>query len=104
MHVAPLIAPKSDGEDHTKDIDFTSAGIRARCLAGRADTKRMLERAPWKKPVDPICGVGIHDPVAPSELPLADGVSKLSARPRHSEVRGSEPASITETWPQNCQP
>ena len=82
MHVAPLIAPKIDGEDHTKDIDFTSAGIRARCLAGRADTKRMLERAPWKKPVDPICGVVIHDPVSPSELPLADGVRMLSARPR----------------------
>ena len=29
MQVARLVAPKLDGEDHTKDIDFTSAGIRA---------------------------------------------------------------------------
>jgi len=34
------------------------------------------------KPVDPICGVVIHDPVAPSDLPLANGVRMLSARPR----------------------
>ena len=34
MHVARLVAPKLDGEDHTKDIDFTPAGIRARWLAG----------------------------------------------------------------------
>ena len=30
MHVVRLLAPKLDGEDHTKDIDFTPAGIRAR--------------------------------------------------------------------------
>src|SRR5260370_21821565 len=82
MHVAPLIAPKIDGEDHTKDIDFTSAGIRARCLAGRAATTRILERAPCMKPVDPIFGVLIHDPDFPSTLPLADGVHMLSARTR----------------------
>ena len=34
MHVARLIAPKIDGEDHTKDIDFTPAG-HPRALAGR---------------------------------------------------------------------
>ena len=30
MHVAHLLAPRLDGEDHTKDIDFTPAGVRAR--------------------------------------------------------------------------
>jgi NTE family protein len=63
MHVARLVAPKLDREDHTKDIDFTPAGIRARWVAGYADTKRMIERAPWCAPVDPMDGVVIHDPV-----------------------------------------
>jgi len=58
MHVAHLLAPRLDGEDHTKDIDFTSAGIQARRRAGYADTVRMIERAPWKTAdVDPIEGV-----------------------------------------------
>ena len=61
MHVARLVAPKLDGEDHTKDIDFTSAGIRARWQAGYEDTKRMLKAAPWRAPVDPTDGVVIHD-------------------------------------------
>jgi NTE family protein len=64
MHVARLVAPKLDREDHTKDIDFTPAGIRARWRAGYTDTKRMVERAPWTAPVDPMDGVVIHDPVA----------------------------------------
>jgi NTE family protein len=62
MHIARLVAPKLDGEDHTKDIDFTPAGIRARWQAGYADTLRMVERAPWTEPVDPMDGVVIHDP------------------------------------------
>ena len=61
MHVARLVAPKIDGEDHTKDIDFTPAGIRARWRAGYDDTKRMLDAAPWRAPVNPIDGVVIHD-------------------------------------------
>jgi NTE family protein len=66
MHVARLVAPKLEDEDHTKDIDFTPAGIRARWQAGYADTKRMVECAPWTAPVDPTEGVVIHDP-APRE-------------------------------------
>jgi hypothetical protein len=46
MHVVRLIAPSIDGEDHTKDIDFTPNGIRARWQAGYADAKRMIKRAP----------------------------------------------------------
>jgi NTE family protein len=63
MHIARLVAPKLDGEDHTKDIDFTPAGIRERWREGYADTRRMIERAPWRAPVDPMDGVVIHDPV-----------------------------------------
>ena len=60
MHVAHLLAPRLDSEDHTKDIDFTPAGISARREAGHADTMRMIERAPWQAPCDPIEGVIEH--------------------------------------------
>jgi NTE family protein len=60
MHVAHLVAPRLEGEDHTKDIDFTRAGVRARREAGYADTMRMIERAPWRRPTDPIEGVIEH--------------------------------------------
>ncbi|HSI61259.1 MAG TPA: patatin-like phospholipase family protein [Ideonella sp.] len=60
MHVAHLVAPRLDGEDQTKDIDFTAAGVRARREAGHADTLRMIERSPWRAPTDPIEGVIEH--------------------------------------------
>jgi NTE family protein len=61
MHVVRLHAPRLDGEDHTKDIDFTPAGVRARRQAGYADTLRMLAEAPWKQAeTDPIEGVIEH--------------------------------------------
>jgi NTE family protein len=60
MHVAHLLAPRLDGEDHTKDIDFTPAGVRARREAGYADTQSIVERSPWLAPTDPIEGVIEH--------------------------------------------
>ena len=60
MHVAHLLAPRIETEDHTKDIDFTAAGIGARRDAGYADTMRMIRRAPWREPADPIEGVIEH--------------------------------------------
>jgi NTE family protein len=60
MHVAHLLAPRLEGEDHTKDIDFTPAGIRVRREAGYADTMRMIALAPWQAPADPIEGVIEH--------------------------------------------
>jgi NTE family protein len=72
MHVARLVAPKLEGEDHTKDIDFTPAGIRARWQAGYADARRMVEAAPWTIPVDPMDGVIVHDPVAPGRRSRRD--------------------------------
>jgi len=61
MHVAHLVAPRLDGEDHTKDIDFTPGGVQARREAGYADTLRMIERAPWNEAcTDPIEGVIEH--------------------------------------------
>ena len=80
MHVARLVAPKLDGEDHTKDIDFTRSGIRARWEAGYADTKRMLDAAPWREPVDSVEGVIIHDDPARVSTPLARGVDGFAGK------------------------
>ena len=60
MHVAHLLAPRLEGEDHTKDIDFTDAGVKARRAAGYADTMKKIERSPWRAPTDPIEGVVEH--------------------------------------------
>lgn len=60
MHVAHLLAPRLEGEDHTKDIDFSHAGVKTRREAGYADTLSMLKRAPWREPCDPIEGVVEH--------------------------------------------
>jgi NTE family protein len=60
MHVVLLLAPRLENENHTKDIDFSPFGIRQRWEAGRRDTARMLERAPWQDKVDPLEGVIVH--------------------------------------------
>ncbi|CAN7751909.1 patatin-like phospholipase family protein [Variovorax sp. LjRoot84] len=61
MHVVHLVAPRVEGEDHTKDIDFTPTGIRTRRQAGYADTLRMIGRTPWEQAAaDPIEGVIEH--------------------------------------------
>ena len=61
MHIIPLLAPRVDGEDSTKDIDFSPAGISARRRAGYEDARRQIERAPWTEPCDVLDGVIIHD-------------------------------------------
>src|SRR5438552_663879 len=57
MHVVRLLAPEHDGDDYTKDIDFTPEGIGARREAGYTDARAMLERRPWLAPVEPMEGV-----------------------------------------------
>jgi NTE family protein len=81
MHVARLNAPNLEGEDHTKDIDFTAEGIRARWQAGYADMKRMLDRAPWTQHVESTEGVVIHEPVD-TTVHIAEGVDGFSGRTR----------------------
>ncbi len=61
MHVIKLIAPLLDGEDHTKDIDFSSEGIRYRHDAGYAQARRMIDCHPWTEEVDPTEGVLIYE-------------------------------------------
>jgi len=61
MHLVRLLAPRLEGEDHTKDIDFSRAGIRARWQAGYGDIRRMLAARPWNRPVGPLDGVVVHE-------------------------------------------
>jgi NTE family protein len=68
MHVVRLLAPPLKGEDHTKDIDFSAAGIQARWRAGLRHTRAVLARAPWTAPVDPLEGFVLHEAVAGTTL------------------------------------
>ena len=68
MHVVRLLAPSIDGEDHTKDIDFSPSGIRARWEAGYDDTSRVLAQAPWEGEFDPIEGFILHEARAGTEV------------------------------------
>ena len=68
MQVVRLLAPPVDGEDHTKDIDFSPAGIRARREAGYRDTLRVIEEAPWQGEFDPIEGFILHEARAGTEI------------------------------------
>src|SRR5438105_13759499 len=67
MHVVRLLAPRLDNEDHTKDIDFSPAGISNRWEAGYVDTLRALERKAWEDDCDPLEGVILHEMPAASE-------------------------------------
>jgi NTE family protein len=82
IHVAWLMAPKLDGEDYTKDIDFTPVGIRTRWQAGYDDTKRMLDRAPWDAPVGPADSILIHEDKQSVTPKLAEGVDGFSGQTR----------------------
>lgn len=61
MHVVRLLAPQLDRENFTKDIDFSTAGIRQRWEAGYAHTKSVLLRKPWLGDFDPLSGVVFHE-------------------------------------------
>lgn len=61
MHIVSLKSARLANEDHTKDIDFSAAGIRQRWQAGYQDARRFIELRPWEREVDPIEGVAIHE-------------------------------------------
>ena len=61
VHVVRLLAPRLDGEDHTKDIDFTPRGIKARWAAGYTDTMDAIAKKPWDCEADPLDGVLLHE-------------------------------------------
>jgi len=61
MHVMRLLVPRIGNENHTKDIDFSSAGIGARRAAGYNAAMEALQQAPWQGNFDPIEGVILHE-------------------------------------------
>jgi NTE family protein len=61
MHLVRLLSPRLDGEDHTKDIDFTRAGITSRWKAGYEHAAHVLSQKPWECDVDMLQGVVIHE-------------------------------------------
>jgi NTE family protein len=61
MHVVRLLAPAVAGEDQFKDIDFSSAGIRARWDAGYVETTRTLASAPWEQMYGEEDGFLLHE-------------------------------------------
>ena len=61
MHVVRLLAPTLAGEDHTKDIDFSAAGIRGRWSAGYADAMQVLKQQPWSHQFDRLEGFILHE-------------------------------------------
>jgi len=64
MHVVRLLAPPLQGEDHSKDIDFSPDGIRMRWDAGYSDTVRVLAQSPWTRQCDPTEGFILHEAAA----------------------------------------
>jgi NTE family protein len=61
MHVVRLLAPQIGNENHTKDVDFSTTGIRRRWEAGIADTSRVLAKAPWEAEYDQLDSVILHE-------------------------------------------
>jgi NTE family protein len=61
MHLVRLLSPRLDGEDHTKDIDFTRAGIEKRWKAGHDHARKVLAEKPWEEEADLLAGVVIHE-------------------------------------------
>lgn len=61
MHLMRLVAPRLPDEDHTKDMDFNAARIRARWQAGLNDARHTLAAQAWLAPVGPMDGLVVHD-------------------------------------------
>lgn len=61
MHLVRLLSPRLDGEDHTKDIDFTRTGIESRWKAGYDHARKVLDEKPWEHEADLLAGVVIHE-------------------------------------------
>jgi NTE family protein len=61
MHLVNLVAPRIEGEDLARDIDFTGAGVRVRREAGYAAARRMIEQQPWQREGDLLDGIIVHD-------------------------------------------
>ncbi len=61
MHLVRLLSPRLDGEDHTKDIDFTRSGVESRWRAGYDHARKVLVARPWETQGDTLAGIVIHE-------------------------------------------
>ncbi|SAK84683.1 patatin [Caballeronia hypogeia] len=59
MRLIKLAAPRLDGDDPLKDIDFTPAGVAAHQRAGYEGAMRAIAAHPWDTPLDPIEGLAV---------------------------------------------
>ncbi|MEA3120137.1 MAG: hypothetical protein QOI13_3407 [Paraburkholderia sp.] len=60
MQVVELDAPRFEGDDLNRDIDFSSSGIERRWAAGYEETSRVLQEAPWREATDPMEGISVY--------------------------------------------
>lgn len=61
MHLVRLLSPRLAREDHTKDIDFSRAGITTRWRAGYEHARRVLAEKPWECDVDTLTRIVVHE-------------------------------------------
>ncbi|MBO0758582.1 MAG: patatin-like phospholipase family protein [Bradyrhizobiaceae bacterium] len=61
MHIVTLLAPRLEGDDCMKDIDFSENRVRARWDAGYAAAQRAVEQRRWYHDPDPMVGVHVHE-------------------------------------------
>ncbi len=66
MRVIKLAAPRLDGDNQFKDIDFTPAGIAARRKAGYEAARQAIAARPWDMPMDPIDGMSVYSADEPA--------------------------------------
>jgi NTE family protein len=82
MHVVRLLAPRLGHEDHTKDVDFSRAGIAQRWQAGYAHARNAIAQAPWEGSFDPLEGVILHEPASAPSLEETGRGGLAPAHPR----------------------
>jgi NTE family protein len=70
MHLVEINAEALEGENNSREYDFSRATIETRWQAGYEDTSRMVAKRPWDNPVDPTVGVALYASDAEENLPV----------------------------------
>ena len=85
MHLVRLLSPRLDSEDHTKDIDFSRAGITTRWRAGYEHAQRAIAGKPWECDVDALTGIVVHEfleePVSETRAATPDSRGASNQKP-----------------------
>ena len=66
MHLVEINAQPIEGENNSRDFDFSRAAVQTRWRAGYVDACRTLERRPWDDPIDPATQVTLYQSDAPA--------------------------------------